>query len=135
MKGNSNTLLKIGFGLLIFMFALAFAYFSANYANSSKYMDYWYALAIFAGIYIVIGTFVSSIFPVSLGFLFSSTLLLLHVFSEKYADISDVFKSVLLGCILILLYLSAWIKTGDKSPSLFVVPPEPPNKDQVVTPQ
>lgn len=116
MNVTTNMLIKLGFGLLIFMFALAFAYFTAHYAEVSGYMDYWYTLAAFAGIYIVIGTFVSRVFPVSLGFLFSSTLLLLHVLFEKYADISDIFRALLLGVILILLYLTAWLKTGD-SPS------------------
>ena len=112
MNGK-NILLKLGFGLVIFAFALAFAYFTASYLDSSWHVDYWLALEGFAGLFVLVGIVVSSIFPVSLGFLFSASILVMHIFLQKYDVIPDASKAIMLGVILIILYLAALRKHKD----------------------
>lgn len=104
---EKNILLKVGFGFLIFAFALAFAYFTANYLETANHLNYWFALEGFAGLYVLIGILIATIFPVSLGFLFSASILVMHIFLDKYNDIADINKAILLGVILVILYLTA----------------------------
>ncbi len=105
-----NLSLKIWFGLIIFAFSLALAYFTASYVQSSTQIDYWLVIEAFAGLFVLVGVAVSSIFPVSLGFLYSATVLIINVLFEKYDVIPDINKAVLLGAILIVLYLTALAK-------------------------
>jgi len=74
-----NQSLKIFFGLIIFLFSVALAYFTANYVSSSGYFDYWATLAIFGAAYVLIGIAVSMIFSISLGFLFAADVVILHL--------------------------------------------------------
>ncbi len=105
-----NLSLKIWFGLIIFAFSLALAYFTASYVQSSTQIDYWLVIEAFAGLFVLVGIVVSSIFPVSLGFLYSATVLIINVLLEKYDIIPDINKAVLLGAILVILYLTALAK-------------------------
>jgi len=105
---NNEQARKLVFGLMIFAFSLALAYFIAVYLRNNHYFDYWGALMIAGGIFITIGVFVSSIIPVSLGFLFSADILVLHVLMANFGDFSDGIKALFVGLILAILYLLAW---------------------------
>lgn len=105
---NKEQTLKLVFGLMIFAFSLALAYFIAVYLRNNHYFDYWGALMIAGGVFITIGVFVSSIIPVSLGFLFSADILVLHVLMANFGDFSDGIKALFVGLILAILYLLAW---------------------------
>jgi hypothetical protein len=109
-----NQSLKLLFGLMIFLFSIALAYFTANYVSSNNYFDYWGTLAIFAGAYIVIGIAVSMIFSISLGFLFAADILVLHLLFQYYGQWADVVKLILIGAILIVLYIFAGVLLGDE---------------------
>jgi hypothetical protein len=111
---TENILLKIVLGLVIFMFSLALAYFTASYVDENHLFDYWSALAIAAGLYVVIGVGVSQVFSISLGFLFAADVLILHVLSDKYEQIPPLSKTLLLGFIIVVLYVFAWNKLEDK---------------------
>ncbi len=120
MSGK-NVLMKLFFGGIIFLFAVALAYTTANYldegggyTHSSKY---WLVLMSASVVYILLGVTVSSVFPVSLGFLFSSDVLILHALGARYNEIPDPAKTALVAIILIILYVFAWQKLGDEPPS------------------
>lgn len=115
---SQNSSLKIVFGLLIFLFSVALAYFTANYLDESHAASYWPTVAGFAGIYVLTGILVSFIFPISLGFLFSADVLILHILLEKYGGFSDVLKLTLVGSILAVLYVSAYVRLGDSEYAL-----------------
>ncbi|MDP3986171.1 MAG: hypothetical protein Q8P77_01945 [Candidatus Veblenbacteria bacterium] len=131
---NKEQTIKVVFGLMIFAFSLALAYFIASYLRSNHYFDYWGALMIAGGLFITIGVFVSSIIPVSLGFLFSADILVLHVLMANFGDFADGIKVLFVGLILAILYLLAWSefskpefepKTREATPKPGVVPQPP----------
>ena len=105
---------------MIFLFSVALAYFTANYVSSGNYFDYWGTLAIFGGVYIVIGIAVSMILSVSLGFLFAADVLIVHLMLEYYGQWADVLKLVLVGTILVVLYICAAFLMKDQ-PALLAV--------------
>lgn len=107
--------LKIIFGVLIFAFSLALAYFTASYVDKNKIFDYWGTLLLFAAVYIIVGIVVSKIFPISLGFLFSADILILNVLFENFGDWLDITKAFILSIILLILYLVAWFKFQDEA--------------------
>ena len=122
---DKNITLKFVFGLMVFAFSLALAYFSASYLRNEASFDYWGVLLVFAGVYILVGMLVSMIYPVSLGFLFSADVLILNVLFENFGDWMDISKAMVVGVILLVLYLFAWIKLSDENkPSLSEVHPE-----------
>jgi hypothetical protein len=106
MTTDKDTI-KIIFGLVIFMFSLALAYFSASYIDSQGLFDYWTTLLISAGVYIIFGAMVYGIFSVSLGFLFSADILILHLLFENFGTIPGVAKTTIVGVIIIILMLLA----------------------------
>ena len=108
-----NNLLKLIFGLIIFLFGLSLAYFTTSYLDKEQGFDYWLSLAIFSFVYIAIGMWVYTVFPVSLGFLFGADILLLHLLGSQYSDFPTIAKVVLLCAILALLYLFAWYRFKD----------------------
>jgi len=112
-----NLSLKIWFGIIIFAFSLALAYFTASYLDSAGYLEYWLVIEGFAGLFVLVGIAVSTIFPVSLGFLFSACILVMNVFLEKYDIIPDSNKAILLGVILVILYLTALTKKSKDVPA------------------
>jgi hypothetical protein len=107
-KNNTNAL-KLVFGVIIFAFSLAFAYFLASFTDKHAILDYWGTVMILAGLYIVVGVMVANIFPVSLGFLFSADILVLHALMTNFGDLYDVIKALFVGLILAVLYLVAWM--------------------------
>jgi hypothetical protein len=111
MKGQY---LKFFFGFAIFLFALALSYFTADYLKSNNLLDYWGALALFAGIYVLLGIIVSMVFPISLGFLFSADILIINILLQYYGQWADLLKCLLVGAILLALYAATWIKLKDK---------------------
>ncbi len=114
-----NQGLKIVFGLVIFLFSLALAYFTANYLSSSNLFDYWGTIAIFAGAYVLIGILVASIYSISLGFLFSADVLIVHLLFQYYGQWADIIKVIIVGGILIVLYITSGISLMDKSEAMY----------------
>lgn len=110
------------FGLVIFLFGVALAYFTANYVSTNHIFDYWGAVAIFAGAYVLIGIAISMVFPVSLGFLFAADILILHLLFQYYGKWASELKLFTIGTILVVLYISAWFAFGDKQ-EMPAVPP------------
>ncbi len=126
-----NQGIKILFGIIIFLFSVALAYFTAwhfggqrSFWGAPVYPVYplgpadspvqyngldafWTTLLIFGGAYILIGISVARIFPISLGFLFSADVTLLHALSDQYHGLDNGVKSLLIFFLLILLYLFA----------------------------
>ena len=118
---SENILVKFIFGLVIFAFALAFAYFSASYVKNGNIFDYWLTLAIASIAYVLVGVIVSKVFSISLGFLFAADVLILHVLLEEYDGVSDIYKTLLVGVILATLYFFAW--KGLRDPLPVPIPP------------
>ncbi|MFH1112169.1 MAG: hypothetical protein V1712_03860 [Patescibacteria group bacterium] len=106
---NNTDVLKVVLGIIIFAFSLAFAYFLAAYTDRHLIFDYWGTLIIFAGLYIVVGIVIVNIFPISLGFLFSADILVLHALMENFGDLNEGVKALIIGLMLVVLYLIAWI--------------------------
>ncbi len=112
-----NQPIKIVFGLIIFLFGSALAYFTANYVSASHVFDYWGTIAIFTGAYILAGIVVSSIFSVSLGFLFAADVLLLNLMMQYYGQWATNLKFLVIGFIIVVLYLAAGMRLKDKEPA------------------
>lgn len=105
--------LKIVFGGIIFLFSLALAYFSAAYFSSEEGMSFLSTLLIFGGAYLLIGIVTVSVLAISLGFLFSADIVILHVLSQGYEAYDQLLKVLILGTVLLVLYFFAWMKTKD----------------------
>src|SRR3989344_997171 len=105
---------KIIFGIVIFMFSLALAYFTASYVNKEQLFDYWTTLLMFAVVYVAVGIAVYRVFPVSLGFLFSADVLILHLLFENFGTIPNVAKTLIIGLALVTLYGFAWMNMKDR---------------------
>lgn len=112
-----NQLAKALFGLVIFLFSVALAYFTANYLSTNNLFDYWGTIAIFAGVYVVIGMAVSMIFSISLGFLFAADVLILNLLYKYYGNWADALKLLVIGIILIVLYVVAYVGLRDRTES------------------
>jgi len=112
---KNTSMIKVAFGGIIFLFSVALAYFTANYFDANGSIDYWPALAAFAGVYVLIGIVVASVFAVSLGFLFSADVLILHLLIENYGKYANVYKATIIGVILLVLYIFTWLKLKDRS--------------------
>lgn len=110
---EKNNLLKVVFGLIIFLFSLALAYFTAVYTEENTTVDFFGTLLMYTGVYLIIGVAISKIYPISLGFLFSADILLLHVMFENFGDLSDMIKAGVIGGIIIALYVVAWLMLPD----------------------
>ncbi len=108
-----NRGLKLVFGLVIFLFSTALAYFTANFAKTTGSFDYWGTIAIFACLYVVIGIAVASVFAVSLGFLFGADVLILSLLVQYYGAWALPLKLTVIGVILLVLYVVASLKLKD----------------------
>jgi hypothetical protein len=117
-----NQGLKVVFGLVIFLFSLALAYFTANYISNNALFNYWGTIAIFAGAYVLIGIIIASIYSISLGFLFSADILIIHLLFQYYGQWADFLKTIIIGVILIILYIATAMSLGDKTDSMYVNP-------------
>ena len=113
---KNNHLAKLLFGVVIFLFSVALAYFTANYLSTNNYFDYWGTIAIFACAYVLIGIAIVMIFPISLGFLFAADVLVLHLLFNYYGTWADVLKFSVIGAVLLVLYAAAaiWLKDVPK---------------------
>ena len=111
---KKDEFLKVIFGLIIFLFSVALAYFTATYVQKSIDFDYWNVLLLFAGVYLVVGLITVKIYPISLGFLFSADVLILNNLYENFGNWDDIVKTLIVGGILIVLYLIAWFVLADK---------------------
>ena len=121
-----NQWLKTVFGLVILLFSLALAYFTANYLSTNSILDYWGALAIFACVYVLIGIAVVSIYSISLGFLFSADVLIIHLLFQYYGQWADVLKVDLVATILIILYVATMVGLRDRTDLAPLPVPLPP---------
>jgi len=131
-----NQGLKLVFGFVIFLFSVALAYFTANYLSTNGLFNYWGTIAIFAGAYVLIGIVIASIYSISLGFLFSADVLIIHLLIQYYGQWADLLKVVILGAILIILYIAAAVSLGDRTDAMYTSPSAapvnaPPTTDQV----
>jgi hypothetical protein len=120
-----NQLAKTLFGLVIFLFSVALAYFTASYLRDNKLFDYWGAIAIFACAYVVVGIVISSIFSISLGFLFAADVLILQLLLEYYGRWANSLKLSVIGIILVILYTVASLSLKDKPEVPSNLPPTP----------
>lgn len=127
MKNNQS--IKVFFGIVIFLFSLALAYFTASYMRTNNLFDYWGTLALFACAYVIIGIAISMIFSISLGFLFAADILILHLLFQYYGGWADVLKLTMIGAILVVLYAAAafWLK--DRPQAAIASPLQPLPQD------
>lgn len=126
MKSNG---FKIGLGILIFLFSTSLAYFTADYLDTpiqtggyysysvAHSGTYWLILLGAAALYIVVGIMISKLLPISLGFLFGADVLLLHTLFKEYGGIGEVYKTFIIGAVLVAAYLFAWYKLKDSAPA------------------
>lgn len=108
-----NTALKLIFGLVIFLFGSALAYFTANYMGTTKAFDYWGTIAIFACAYVLVGILVVRIFAISLGFLFSADVLIISLLVQYYGTWAAPLKLTVVGAILAILYIVSALRLKD----------------------
>ncbi len=108
-----NTALKFIFGLVIFLFGSALAYFTANYMGTTKAFDYWGTIAIFAFAYVLVGIIVVRIFAISLGFLFAADILIISLLVQYYGTWAAPLKLTMVGAILAILYIVSALKMKD----------------------
>ncbi len=129
MKPENQTV-KIVFGIIIFLFGLALAYFSADYFAKAPNRDaFSIYLLVFGAAYTLVGLAVARIYPVSLGFLFSADVLLLHGLSDEYADFGKWVKIAVIGGTLFALYMYAFIGFRNRRVSVpLPADPTPPPK-------
>ncbi|MEY4723127.1 MAG: hypothetical protein RLZZ324_640 [Candidatus Parcubacteria bacterium] len=113
MNEKDTTALRWTFGLVIFLFSLALAYFAASYMESSHLLDYWPALAAFAICYVIVAVLLWSVSAVSMGFLFSADVLILNLLFENYGKWNDASKAVLIAILLVILYVVAAVRLKD----------------------
>jgi phosphoglycerol transferase MdoB-like AlkP superfamily enzyme len=113
MEYGRNGIVKLIFGGVIFLFSLALAYFTANYVDQSKDVNYWFVLFCFTVIYMTIAITVYKIFSISLGFLFACDVLIINLLFENFGEFQYLFKMAILAIALIVLYCLAWLKLKD----------------------
>jgi hypothetical protein len=121
-----NQAAKILFGLVIFLFSVALAYFTANYMSTNAIFDYWGTVALFSCVYVVIGIAIVVIFPISLGFLFAADILILHLLVNYYGAWADVLKLITVGAVLIVLYIASAVWLDDKEAASSETPSSSP---------
>lgn len=123
MNEKDHNAVQWSFGLVVFMFGTALAYFSAHYLDKNGMFDYWPTLAFGAVAYIIAATLLWTIASLSLGFLFAADVLILHVFFDNFGDWHDAGKATLLGVLLIVLYVAAYFKLRDPAVPIAPHPP------------
>jgi len=114
MKYEKNSIIKLIFGGVIFLFSLALAYFTANYIDVGHNFNYWFAIFSFTMTYMIIAVVVYRIFSISLGFLFACDVLIINLLFENFGKMQYLFKMVILATALIILYWLAWSKLKDR---------------------
>lgn len=124
-------IIKVVFGLAIFLFGLALAYFTADYVANNTGADRWISHIFFIAVYLVVGMVVMNIYSISLGFLFASDVLLLDVLGSNFYRLDDWVKALIVGVILALLYAIA-LRRFSNSAAQPAQPPPPPVPPVVV---
>jgi len=112
-----NVALKFVFGMVIFLFGSALAYFTASYMRTTGAFDYWGTIAIFACAYVLVGMAVARVFAVSLGFLFAADVLILSLLFQYYGAWAAPLKLIVVGAILAILYAVAAAMMKDRQPA------------------
>lgn len=116
MKPNFT---KIFFGIIIFLFSLSLAYFSADYFTSPSLgaapatLGWGFAMMCFGLFYAVVGVFLFRIMPVSLALLFSADIALLHALADSYNQIEGMYRVALIAIVLVVVYIFAWYRCKD----------------------
>ena len=123
---NNDKLLKMIFGIVVFLFSLTLAYFTASYLSKEidKPLDFWLTIAMMGGLYVVAGILSAQIFSISLGFLFSADILILSALHNEFGNISEIYKVSLIGIIIAILYIVAFTSHG-RATTDRVQPPPP----------
>jgi len=122
---NKNIALKFTFGMIIFLFGTALAYFTANYVKTAGVFDYWGTVAIFSCAYVLIGIAISMVFAVSLGFLFAADVLIISLLVQYYGAWAAPLKLIVIGAILVILYAVSAVMLKDKPEQVAVAVPPP----------
>jgi hypothetical protein len=110
---SKNTVIQLVLGGIVFLFSVALGYFTSDYLQRIGTLEYDKTMLIFGGAYILIGIALLRVFPVSLGFLFSSDVFLLYVLGREYRGYENLSKVLITGIIILLLYLLAYWKLKD----------------------
>jgi|GEM_PF-2068168 len=122
----SHDNVKGAFGLIIFSFSLALAYFTASYVESASVFDYWGALLLMSAVYLIVGIAVYQVYAISLGFLFSADIMVIHLMSENFGDLDSPIKMFVVGGVLLVMYGFAWQFLKDEPLPPMQQPPTPP---------
>lgn len=117
MTGKDHNAAQWAFGFVVFLFGTALAYFTAQYLDKNGIFDYWPTLAVAAVAYIIVALLLWSVTSLSLGFLFSADVLILHLFFDNFGTWHDLGKALLLGVLLTVLYAAAAYKLRDPEPA------------------
>jgi hypothetical protein len=114
-----NATAKIFFGIMIFAFSLALAYFSADYFSSDAGMGAFAAggwgliMFGFGLLYAIAGVLLVRVLPVSLALLFSADVALLHALARNYNSIEGMYRVGMIAVVLVIVYLFAWYRCKD----------------------
>jgi len=102
-----NQIVKVVFGIVIFLFSLALAYFTADYFSVHSGVDRWVVNIFFIAAYLVVGMMVMDVYAISLGFLFAADILLLDVLGSNFYRLDDLIKAAIIAATLAVLYAIA----------------------------
>ena len=125
MNDNRSTF-KILFGVVIFLFSAAFAFFVAGFLDPTGANSYSMVLFVIGVFYVIIGIAVLRIMAVSLGFLFSADVVILYLLANDFSTYDSFLKIVIVGLSLVAMFYYAWYKLRDNVPD---VPASPPGTD------
>ncbi len=122
MKPNYT---KIFFGVIVFLFSTALAYFSADYFTGGQVLfsgaavtagqttSPGFVMFIFGLIYAVAGVLLVRVIPVSLGILLAADVTLLDALARNYDSIEGMYRVGLIGLVIVFVYLFAWFRCKD----------------------
>lgn len=121
---------KLFFGIIVFLFSVSLAYFSADYlasgatATSPFMTDGGRGLAMFGFglLYAILGIALVRIMPVALGFLLSADVALLDALARNYDKIEGMYRVGMIGIVLIVVYLFAAYNCKDRVMEEVVIP-------------
>jgi hypothetical protein len=113
---------KLFFGVIVFLFSVSLAYFSADYlasgadANSMFVTEGGRGLAMFGFglLYALLGVVLVRIMPVALGFLLAADVALLDALARNYDKIEGMYRVGMIGIVLVVVYLFAAFNCKDK---------------------
>lgn len=117
MKPNYT---KIFFAVIIFLFSVSLAYFTAdyieglNYSGGARMMGIGLTMLSFGLLYAVVGVFLYRIMPVSLALLLSADVALIDALARNYEKIEAMVRVGIIGIVLVVLYLFAFYRCKDE---------------------